>query len=107
LLSTDSQVPDKPHPKTLKEFKQRPLWRMRCTGLAKECPGSNAEHYPVPFDDRSYPEHLRQILEFSQRSSIFAERETLLGCCVDNEIIVTDKGEIIHSVDSKTCDVRN
>jgi beta-lactamase superfamily II metal-dependent hydrolase len=104
LFSTGSRVVDKPHPMTLDEFGGRPAWRMRCTGLGNKCHDSNAERYPLPSDNRTYPESLRQSLEFSERRSIFAEHNTLLGCCVNNEIIVTAEGKITHSVESKTCD---
>jgi hypothetical protein len=106
LFSTRSGVEDKPHADTLDHYWKRGMWKTRCTGLSPHCAAGNGERYPVPDDDRNYPQSLIQTLVHEARDKMHPQYRTQLGCCVNNEITIMEDGTITHSVDSKTCDAR-
>jgi hypothetical protein len=104
LLSTDSAVPDKPHPDVLQAFWDTPA-RTRCTGWAPHCAASEQQPCPATRGAVSWPESLRQAYLLRPPQQILqADAGTGVVCCGDHELVLDAAGTAEHSVDCKWCD---
>jgi beta-lactamase superfamily II metal-dependent hydrolase len=108
LFSTPTDDWSKPHRDILAWFWDRSDWRTRCTGWSPLCDEADRESYPEKTGSTKYPPGLGEALAVHGRG-VLRPLRTLHGCCVDNEIIVTEAGTLFHSQPladnrAKSCD---
>jgi competence protein ComEC len=104
LLSTGSNVQDKPHPDVLRTLWATPA-RIRCTGWSSCCASSEQQRWDVPGNAVSWPLSLRQAYLLRQPQQILQVQPTdEMLCCGDNELVLDRNGNGRHSVARKWCD---
>jgi hypothetical protein len=87
-----------------------PNWTTRCTGWAPSCINQEPETYSTALaatasDTTTGDEIMRERVAYSGRTA-YPLLNRLVGCCVDNVLVIDDDGKIQHSLRVRGCDRR-